>query len=342
VSEGVVRALGQSMPKPMRDVPPRPRNGVVRVEADAIYGGTVARLHITDGRPFRVKVSGETLRVLRGEIEPDGEWLASVGSEQNQELQVELLGLFHETSTRRAVGEGPWHRYGMRFYPFISSSLHLRVECGAPLVRNLMVDFPSTFLAIWYARAVRSEPRVTAHFDQSVGKDRSLYLIRWDTEVASFQADFLVRLGGRELAAIVLYPLIYWFLALVTLAVFAWEKNPTLALGGLGALFAFMLREWREARAPQQNTLLTAGYVLAGIIATAWVGLWRAVRVLGVGWAPLVVASALILVILGLIFRDVRRFALTGVLPNHVEWVWTRLVRQADWEQRQAIDSDNA
>jgi hypothetical protein len=342
MSEEIVPALAQSTPKLMGEHLPGAGYGVVRVEADAIYGGTVARFHMSARRPFRAKVSGEILRLLHGQIEPAGEWIASVGSPQNQEIEAELRGLFHETRVRGTADEGPWCRYGMRFYPFISSSLCLRVVCDEPLVRNLMVHLPNTFARIWYASKVSADSHMVPVSDKSVGKDRSLYLYRSHAEAATFQADIRVRLGGPELAAIVVYPLIYWILALITLAILAREPNPTLVLGALGALFAFMLKEWREARAPQQNTLLTAAYVLAGLGAAAWAGLWRAMHLLGIGWAPLEVTSVLILLIIYLILRDVRRFEFTGLLPKHVEWVWSRLIRQADWEQRQACGSEDA
>jgi len=109
-----------------------------------------------------------------------------------------------------------------------------------------------------------------------------------------------------------------------------YPESARIISGAVATLWAFMLREWRQAKSPQQNTLLTRGYLVAGVAALLWAALWKAIGPRAALAVPVVIGGA------WWILRISRYFEERGSLPKSLARYWQREIQRADRKQRRA------
>ena len=298
----------------------------IHLEADSIFAGTLLRVTVRAQQPFAVRVHPEPIELVSGCQDRSTGKCVPMQRDGVHLLEYVTTGAFVETQLAPCTEEGPAFRYGMRFFPFFSSTCTATFEFDAPIVRAVLLDIPEEYRTIWYRSLVEGNGE-SAQQQHSLGNLRSTFIFEFERLQASCRCAILLRLGGQRLTELVRYPLSYWLVALVGLAVL-YDASFRIVLGAVSVLWAFMLRQWRQAKAPQRSTLLTRAYVGAGILSLLWATFWKSVGLWASVALPVVFGAAW----WGL--RVTRFFEENGQLPRRLARHWQRVIQAADRKQR--------
>lgn len=304
--------------------------GVIRLQADAIYAGSLLRVTVQARQPFTVRVTPMPVQIARGLVMTADASVAAVEKDGVYEVDYVTTDAFVETRVKPGTVEGPACRYGMRFFPFFSSTCEASFAFDVPIVTAVILDLPDDYRMISYRSEVASRHGLAERL-HSFGSPRSSYVFRFVQPTDSCACSILLRLGGQSLTELVRYPLGYWLLAMAGLAVL-YPESTRIISGAVATLWGFMLREWRHAKSPQQNTLLTRGYVAAGVAAGLWAALWK------VNGLRAALAIPLVLVSVWWILRVCRHFEERGELPKTLSSYWQAAIKRTDRSQRNAAE----
>jgi hypothetical protein len=294
----------------------------LELAADSIYDDTLVRLTVLGVSPFALRLSGaRPIDVRSGSVLDDGSLKAEPAGDRYK-VNARVDGWVRERPVADPGREGPEHRYGMRYYPFVSSELVGGVHVEGGSLEHLVVDLPERFRLIWFGQNVRGE--AIANDDQpkeprhSQGQDRSQFTFSWSRDRCPSAVTFEVpvRLGAAALGELVLFPALYLTLSLLGIALAALAASTSVVIAAIGTTWTFALRQWTNARLPQQSTLLTAGYVLAAVFILVWGVAWEWLRWPAAGLGLILVAG------LFYIQRAVRQFRGSGALPASVVRPW--------------------
>lgn len=292
---------------------------IVSASLDALYGSTIVSLRAESAETFRVAVTGTVLRTSIGRIAAAQECASEEQGPGRHVVELEVLDWIVERAVGDEAAQGPENRYGISFYPFVSSYLRGKIVIagvGEPSLQFL-VDVPDTFRLLYAQANVQFDGRRAAEPRHTQGTERSRFIFA-DGAAATIDCDVAVRFSAAHLAELVTYPTAYYLLSLAGIGVAALASRLSIAVTALGALWTFMLREWSKAGVPRRQTLLSAAYVMAAVAAGGWTALWEGVGV----WAAL--AIPLVAVMAGGLTAARRRFDRTGSLPAAVArgWRW--------------------
>lgn len=291
----------------------------VELSAESIYDGTPVVLMITSPAEFAVVLPGRVIDSGPG-LYHEGEWV-SEPSDGAHRLRLVLLDWIAERQVR-AGSRHAAERYGMRYYPFVSSSLVATIEFRQGNLGVVGVQMPPEVRLMWFQGEVRMDGEVLTPI-HVLGEATSRWIYAHRGEARRLEIDLRPRLGGSEMAKVVDFPLYYWVLSLGGLVIAARAAH-SLGLGvvvtAIAALWTAMLRQWSSSKLPQQNTILTFAYGIAAIAAALWAGLWV--------WSTW--AGLLATVFYGLatvqVFAARRQFARRGTLPRWLFAPWSLLV----------------
>ncbi len=222
-------------------------------------------------------------------------------------------------------------QYGMRYYPFVSSFLKINVQAKDQPLSRVVIDLPEEFRAIWYGANVLSPKKARAVLNHSYGEKRSKFFFYWNEpcdKVGTTELSIPFRLGSTSLLKIVQFPMYYWLLSLFVIAAASFTDKISIFLASIAGTWIFMLRYWNSSNLPQENTVLTRGYIIAGGFAPIWGLSWKSFGWISILWlVPL-------WCIVGYVQSLVKQFKYTGLLPEALEKYWVRQITKADLRQK--------
>lgn len=341
----------------------------LEIKATSIYLHTISILTFKSDSAFRVKLSYESISIEKGvEISRKSGRFVVIESQQDNHKQCVMVSVIGLIDERIVIKDDKYksilgNHYGMRFYPFISSVLNGLIYCTIK-IENVSIVLPDNYRFI-FANTFLWQNGNLSELRQSYGDKESIYLFTWDkisplqTQGQSFcyKLDFNlpVRLNGKSLLRLVIFPVLYWIIALIGITILSISNdNKFLVIGSIATAWLFMLQRWDKSSLPQQNTLLTWLYLLYGAIIAIW-GILSSIRSndlflfiqdvrngvyawLGEGTAvsidinnfinvvPLMVLFIIISMIVFLTFKLTKYFESKGELPKwlafpYVKWI---------------------
>ena len=133
----------------------------------------------------------------------------------------------------------------------------------------------------------------------------------------------------NALLKLVQFPVMYWVLALVGVALASLQEHIGLMTAAIVAAVTFMVRQWSGSNLPQRNTFLTHAhaYLCAAVALMTWGVYWRLFQF----WALLLVIPAIALI--RVVQRASTLYSLEGAIPESLSRYWSRNVARADHEQ---------
>jgi hypothetical protein len=320
-------------------VDPQSVTGVVlTVSLNAIYEGSVATVNATAPSQFTLCLSCRLTQLVKGSFEPATSTLVSAEINGVHVIEVIVTEIVFERPTDPSEPTRYLGRYGMRFFPFVSSSVRLTTQGAELPVTAVVLDMPDLYRVIWYGARVTALS-AAATLQHSHAGDRSKFIFSWRRRfdcATPITVDVPVRLGGHALARIATFPIYYWALAGFGVGLASATGNVTVSLASVGAAWAFMLQQWYSANLPQENVLLTRGYLIAGLWIAVWamawllVGAWSLILLLPFAWGALFALAT------------VRTFKATGILPLTVIRYWQTRVVVHDARQQSALVATEA
>ncbi|MCX6901899.1 MAG: hypothetical protein NTW03_00145 [Verrucomicrobia bacterium] len=304
----------------------------LRISGESIYGHSLARAIFTAEEAFTVQLTGSVITLARGKKGDQANQIHAVEQDGSFGIEVDLLGWIQEKAVGESDCPGPQNRYGMRFYPFVSSFFTANITTTGGSISDVILDLPDAYRLIWYGARVIDPSGRMATLSHAYGPARSQYILSWEPKPAA-AGEFVilvpVRHGANEILKIVNFPVYYFLLSLLGITL-AWitTGKASFVLAAVGATWTFMLKKWSNSNLPQRNTLLTRAYIIAGGIAPVWGLAW-----LGLGlWSLLLVFP--IGLMIRLVSRSVEEYRLKGGLPRSVAAYWSKRIELADKTQR--------
>ena len=301
----------------------------VYISSDSIYEHSSIELTLISELAFSVKISGRMIVLKSGKANLEN----TIQATHNNGVFVvkaELLGWFKERTVKDGQGAGPENKYGMRFYPFVSSYLSGTITIHKSKINSIIVDLPDDFRIIWYGARVVSPNDEIAELDHAYGPERSKYLFWWPSVQESngdYKIQVPVRLGGSKMLKLAEFPVFYWLLALMGVAIAAAQNKPSILIAAIVGVWTFMLRQWGNSNLPQRTTILTHGYIFAGVTVLLWGIVWWKSQLLGY------LLTLPIFFIAFSIYKCLRQFGYKGVLPRRIEEYWSRQIYRIDRRQ---------
>jgi len=302
----------------------------VHINTDSIYEHSSVAITLKAESPFSAQLSGEIIAISSGKRNPKQSVIHATKRDDSYEIKVELLHWLTERTVRHSDGAVPHNKYGMRFYPFVSSFVSGTITTYELPINVIILELPDDYRLIWYGAKVSSPNGKTAKLDHAYGPQRSKYLFTWPEEnnlKGEYGIKIPVRLGGSMILRLVEFPIFYWFLALVGVAIAARQNNPSILIAAVVGVWTFMLRQWGASNLPQRTTILTRGYILAGTFVLLWALVWWNSQSLGF------ILSVPVLVLTLLIYRSLSKFGYEGLLPPKIEKYWSKQIAKIDKKQ---------
>ena len=298
------------------------------IKADSIYQDSIVEISATATRQFKVAFKATILNVISGTlndkqncevvaIEKDGIYI----------LSLQITGWFSEREVYATDETGPHTKYGMRFFPFVSSFLFGNLTTSNLPINTVILDLPDKFRLIWYGAEILNPNNVKGELKHSKGKDRSKYYFLWNDQneqAGQYKFKIPVRIGGAELLRLTYFPAYYYILALCAVTLSAFADKVSILIAAIVGTWTFMLRHWGRSNLPQRNTLLTHLYIIAGIYIFIWGFAWKRFHF----WALFLIIPTVILLVL--FFQSLRKFNLEGILPSIVTKYWSRQIKKID------------
>jgi hypothetical protein len=329
----------------------------VRIElvVDFIYRNSLLGVHARAAQPFRLRcLTGsrggprdQPALIVRVEKGSEADCvLVGNSSDGDSEVEATLATGFYEAwvagdpnepsvdpggaervpaairpDVRRRRSQRAGTQYGMRFYPFVSSTLEVTLDTEPTKMAALIVRMSTGVRPVKYAELLVDD-RVVAPVDTTSGDEVVLiYEIPESMQSPKVDLALPVRAGGPRLAQAYNYPLLYWGVGLVGVALTA-RLKPDFTEAAVAALAIFLLQQWRRHERPQRISLLHGIYAFGTLVAIGWATIWANGNPILCGIASLVL---LMLWVSGI--RVILRFERRGDLPKLLAGTWSRTAR---------------
>jgi hypothetical protein len=301
---------------------------------DSIYDDSSCRIVMTSFDDFKAEFSGELLKVHTGTLQ--GNALVEAEKDGSRyKIDVDLIRWVFERKIDNSVtGFRTSNQYGMRFFPFVSSSIKGHIAVKNNKISVAIIELPDKYRFIRTGIEVffgKSGNTRTLH---DRGEDKSRYIFLPDDRENledRLNVDIPVRLGGNALLRITEFPIYYGIISFLAVALAALTKDGRVVVASLVAVYSFMLRHWLNSNPPQRSVLLTNLYTFTGIVLVIW----------GLAWFFLSYwAGCLLPVILWMFMKylkAVRGFSFTGMLPNWLQDYWQSQIDKAEAKQIAAL-----
>lgn len=306
----------------------------LEIVAASIYEHSTATVRFTAAAEFRATISGEVVSLRRGAR--SGDLFASQVKDGVHGVELEIIGIFRETRIRStepvadAQGETAHSRYGMRFYPLVSSQVTGEIRTEVLPLTHVVIELPDAYRVIWHLGHVIAADGTRARLRHGYGPERSRYIFSWTaTKLGPYRLAIAARLGGPALLRIAQFPIYYAWLTLFIVATASFAESITVLFGAIGAAWLFMLQQWNASSLPQRSTLLTWLYVSEATLVALWGGVWRTFEWGGALLVPPVAVASI------LVLRALSFFHHNGRLPRYAEQYWHRKVARRTTAQRE-------
>jgi hypothetical protein len=218
----------------------------------------------------------------------------------------------------------------MRFFPYVSSCFRGTIEISPPEVQAVTIDVPDRYRMRWWpSKVLRGDAEATRR--HSKGEARSTFLFTWpettresdlrSAHTARISVDVPFRLGGISLSRIVEFPLYFLLISQVAIAAAAAVEDARIVVFAVSGTWAAILREWSRADASQRGTIMTGGYLAAGLAVAVAALLDRVCLPAAIAFGLLTAAMVIAVV------RITRSFGHHGRLPPRVERAAQSVIR---------------
>lgn len=301
----------------------------LKIYAESIYLHSISILTFYSAKEFEITLSPEMeiIQLIKGKQKTLKTIISQKGDGKNNIIEVSIIGFFEErkiflNNYNNELGA----HYGMRFYPFISSIIRGTISCSRKF-DHVSIILPDVFRFIFFQSEIKQNDRKSI-LRQSYGKDFSNYIFTWKDEFDGISKYVLktnvpVRLGGRSLLRIIKFPIYYWLVALLGVAILSSTDKASVVIGAVVAAWLFMLQRWDSSSLPQQETILTGLYLIFGAILGLWGMMWI---LIGKITSLLIVP---ILIVVYIILEAIRLFNETGELPGFfAEWYAKKVIKK--------------
>jgi hypothetical protein len=290
----------------------------IEVALDNIYSHAIAKVKCYGCEPFTLNIgqASQIITIESGTL-GSGYELSSVIDKGKNILQFSCMGLVTQKKFRSGAEDTNLDSYGMQYFPFVSSEIQIDWSTSNSAIDAFSIALPDSFRVIWFRQCVERNGSC-AQISHSQGQKESVYVFNWQNSdelsgTVNLSARIPVRLGGREYLSIVSFPLWYYCLSLIGVAILSFQDKQNITFAGVAAAWVLMLRHFTKANAPQMNTVLRDIYLLLGSFLLFWAIFW----VLA-GFAALFL---LLPIVLGAWVYSVvsKEFNIEGILPERLE-----------------------
>lgn len=311
----------------------------IRLSANSIYVHSIIVFRAIAQEEFSIEFSGgNILSVLSGRTENLFQ-ICSVKNGDQHIIEVEILNWISEKVVNHSDPTGknnPENRYGMRYYPFVSSLIEGGFKINGGDLTVIMLDIPDEFRIIWYGAEIKNPNGVRSEIDHSYNKDISTYIFQWNDNTVGDDDDYYeikipIRIGASSIFHLVNFSLFYLLLALIGVSFASLADKPSYLVAAITASWVFMLRRWGSSNLPQRNTILTHGYIIAGIILLIWGIVWKCLQLR----ALVFTVPAIILFVL--LQKAIKKYGVEGELPDYIASYWSNKIKKADKKQRDIV-----
>lgn len=250
----------------------------IEVALDNIYNHAITKVKCYGCEPFTLNI-GQACHIVTIESGTlaSGYEFSSIIDKGKNILQFSCIGLVTERKFRSGATDTDLNSYGMQYFPFISSEIQIRWSTSGSIIDALSITLPESIRVIWFRQSVERDGSY-AQISHSQGEKESVYTFIWqnsdDLSGMNLSARIPVRLGGREYLTIVSFPLWYYCLSLIGVALLSFQDKPNITFAGVAAAWVLMLRHFTKANVPQMNTVLRDMYVLLGSFLLYWAIFW--------------------------------------------------------------------
>lgn len=296
----------------------------ILITSDSIYAHSIAKIFLTSYTEFTISFNCEVLSIDVGKSITDSNSIVAEKNDSKYSIEANLINVFKERKINKTKSEGEENSYGMRFYPFVSSFFELEIQSSPIVVSSIILDLPDEFRIIWNGSVIfnsRNEKSLKRH---AYSSERSKYLFTWaKSEIRHNDTVTLkipIRFGGTKLLNIVNFPIYYFIIALIIVALSTFSEKSSVFLATIAGSWLFMLRKWSLSDLPQQNTFLTHLYLITGILLSFWGLFWKVFEY----WAFSITPFFLLLVFY--LFRVIHYFERNGVLQDNLAKYWSYLI----------------
>ncbi len=309
---------------------------LVSLSADSIYRHSIVRLSIFGEMPFKAQLPGKLLMLIHGVYSDNSsQWIKSSSIEGKHNIQADLLNVITEKKVQNITSFGPEASYGMRYYPFVSSLIASKIVVDTGVISSIVIDLPDVYRLIWYKSKVAQANGQFANLDHAYNPEHSKYLFSWNEQYLSnaVNLDISIRHGSSHMLELVSFPIFYFVLALIGVAIASLPNKSGLVGAAIVAAWTFMLRKWGSSALPQRDTILTFSYIIAGAIISFWGLTWILVKY----WALLGIVIVIPFVWISIYAG--KTYSLEGCLPDSLAKFWSKHIASRDRHQKEVADN---
>lgn len=294
-------------------------NNIVNLTFDIqnIYSHSLVIISASADKPFKIELD-DTIKIVGVKNGTKlGKFLKSEIDNNKHSVVIEIGGLVDENKLANVdllSDRGTVKTYGMQYYPFISSYINKSLKFYDAVISSLKIELPNNYRAIWFKTNIQSIYGPFQIFN-SVSSDKCTYYFipGYDLSLQK-NADFVsisiyFRLGANEYARILTYPFFYWLIILLTLCILALDNKPNATFAALAAYLTIMIRNYRLADTPQQNTILRDIYIFFVSTAFVWAIIWEVFEYYAI------ITATIIPTIFYFFYRLQANFLRRGILP---------------------------
>lgn len=300
------------------------------ISADAIYQGSICRLNAASHQQFSISPKARVLAYTKGV--PTESQICSSEDKGKHAVEISITGAITETKTGHGTN-GSASRYGMSYFPFVSSHFALEVSVSSTL-SDIVIEVPATFRIIWQSAKAISSTGEVASLSTSYGEKLSTYIFSWTNPQAegNFLIEFDIRMGGPSLLKAAYFPIYYYVIALVAVAAAGTAAYTNVFLAALAAAWVFLLRHINASDIPRRNVLLFHATVLLGLCLLIWGITWRLNRIYYNEWLIAIEAVLAVAFVIGSL-KAISMFEARGHLPSWITRFWAYFVAKTEKKQ---------
>lgn len=306
------------------------------LSTDSIYQGAICHLTASAEHQLSLSTNAKTLAYIKGSSSDTG--IVSADDKGKHQIEITLLNSIKEKSTGYS-DSGSASRYGMSYFPFISSRFSLEITVSDKL-SDITFELPSSFRIIWVSAIATAPSGEKAFLSTSYGEKISTYVFSWlnAQSEGTYTINFDVRTGGPGLLRAAYFPIYYYFIALCAVAAAGAAKELNVLFGATGAAWVFFLRHVNTCDIPRRNVLLFWATFLLAVFLPVWGIAWKLNSyfysqldkiIIAIGLTEITIVMTIILAIL----RAVRLFEEKGVLPKWMNRLWGYFVKRSEERQ---------
>jgi hypothetical protein len=313
------------------------RDGVELIAAVRdTYAFSTVRICAAAEHPFSLDVSPAHVYTTKRGFTEGSSLVHSAGADGLWEIDADITGVFAQLPVRAGeelrYGRGPGierAEYGVRFYPFFSSVLKLRLAVSRGL-RSVTVEDRAEVRLLWDRASQLRHDGSTEQLVRAHSPSGWRQTFRYSPAAPTVELTVPVVASRRFLFRVVVFPLVTFAGSLV--AVFAAHVllDSEAVVAALGASATLLLREAVQSERAHQANLGNALLGVEGLLVLAWAaGLTLLPTAVMIGIAVVLVAAGVSLV--GL----TGRFEYVGRLPWPLASTWARAATALErWRAR--------